>query len=48
MTHFKIPLQVEFVLDTLNQSNEEGWLVGGCIRDTLLGIEPHDYDMDTE
>ena len=27
-----------------NLTGVEGWLVGGCVRDTLSGAEPRDYD----
>ena len=27
-----------------NLTGIEGWLVGGCVRDTLVGEEPRDYD----
>ena len=27
-----------------NLTGIEGWLVGGCVRDTLSGEEPRDYD----
>ena len=42
----KLPKDVEFILKKLNE-NEEGLVVGGSIRDLLLGLEPKDYDFAT-
>ncbi len=35
------------VLDMLRHAGFETVLVGGCVRDRLLGVEPHDYDAAT-
>ena len=37
----------QFVLDTLHQAGWEAYLVGGCVRDMLMGLEPHDWDITT-
>ncbi len=34
-------------LDALEQSGFEAYAVGGCVRDSLLGKRPHDYDLCT-
>ena len=34
-------------LDTLEQAGYEAYAVGGCVRDSLLGKVPHDYDLCT-
>lgn len=42
--------QWEFALEivrTLQSGGWEAYLVGGCVRDILLGIEPGDYDIAT-
>lgn len=31
----------------LRSQGHKAWLVGGCVRDLLLGIEPKDYDVAT-
>ena len=31
----------------LNEGGYEAYLVGGCVRDDMLGILPHDYDICT-
>jgi poly(A) polymerase len=35
------------ILKKLNKSGHEAYLVGGCIRDILLGHEPKDFDIAT-
>lgn len=42
-----IPNSVAFIIDTLNNSGYEAYIVGGCVRDSLLGIVPKDYDVCT-
>ncbi len=37
----------EFCLRTLETAGFEAYAVGGCVRDALLGIKPHDYDLCT-
>ena len=31
----------------LKNSGFESYVVGGCVRDAMMGIEPHDYDLTT-
>lgn len=38
---------VAFILNLLNSNNDTGYIVGGAIRDILLGLEPHDIDFAT-
>lgn len=42
-----IPEYVQTLLDRLNEKGYEGYIVGGCVRDSLLGKTPHDYDVCT-
>lgn len=35
------------VLGRLRELGYEAWLAGGCVRDLLLGREPHDFDVAT-
>ena len=42
-----IPSDAIRVIETLNNSGYEAYLVGGCVRDMIRGIEPHDYDITT-
>ena len=36
------------ICDTLRRSGHQAYLVGGCVRDLLLGREPSDYDISTD
>jgi tRNA nucleotidyltransferase (CCA-adding enzyme) len=45
--NLQLPTHVVYVLDVLEQHGYEAFLVGGCVRDTLLGIGVHDYDVAT-
>ena len=42
-----IPEYVQNVLSALEQAGYEAWCVGGCVRDTLLGRSPGDWDVTT-
>ena len=42
-----IPPEIQFIIDTLNKNGFEAYLVGGCVRDMLTDIPPHDYDITT-
>lgn len=44
----KIPWQCSEILDRLAAAGYQAFLVGGCVRDTLLGKEPKDWDICTE
>lgn len=43
----QLPEQVKFIISELNKNGYEGFIVGGCVRDYLMGIPPHDYDITT-
>ena len=38
----------EQIIRTLRDHNHQAYLVGGCVRDLLLGREPTDYDVTTD
>ena len=42
-----IPEQVNSILESLQKAGYEAYVVGGCVRDALLGREPHDWDITT-
>src|SRR3989344_6258794 len=44
---FQIPDEVAMVAKTLENKGFEAYLVGGCVRDLLLGIKPKDWDITT-
>ena len=44
---FEIPAGAQKILRTLTAAGYEAYLVGGCVRDLLRGVEPHDWDICT-
>lgn len=42
-----LPGYVEQVLTALERAGHEAYVVGGCVRDTLMGREPADWDVCT-
>ena len=42
-----IPNEVQAVADTLEEAGYEAYLVGGCVRDLMLGRTPKDWDITT-
>ena len=42
-----MPKEVLFILNKLNEEGFDAYIVGGCVRDKLLGLHPHDYDITT-
>lgn len=45
--NFEIPDGARNILQTLSSAGHEAYLVGGCVRDLLRGVEPHDWDICT-
>lgn len=43
----KMPKDVKFIINTLNNAGYEAYIVGGCVRDCILGIAPNDWDITT-
>ena len=43
----QIPDSVRFCLDRLENAGFAAFVVGGCVRDACLGLEPSDWDMCT-
>lgn len=43
----KLPKEVNGVLRTLEIKGYETYVVGGCIRDSLIGLKPLDWDITT-
>lgn len=35
------------ILDVLSKSGHSAWCVGGCVRDSILGKDPYDWDITT-
>ncbi len=43
----KLPENVEKIIKALEHSGYKAYAVGGCIRDSLMGIQPFDWDITT-
>lgn len=43
----KLPKDVQLILSELNNAGYKAYVVGGCIRDRLLGLRPKDWDVTT-
>jgi tRNA nucleotidyltransferase (CCA-adding enzyme) len=44
---YRIPPEVSLVSNNLRTAGYEAYLVGGCVRDLLIGREPKDWDVTT-
>ena len=42
-----IPKEINLILEKLDRAGFEAYVVGGCVRDLLLGIAPKDWDITT-
>jgi len=42
-----IPKEVKLVIDKLKKRGFEAYIVGGCVRDVLRGVDPEDWDIAT-
>ena len=42
-----IPKNVELILNKLIETGYEAYIVGGCVRDSILGLKPKDWDITT-
>ena len=47
MNYIEIPARAEKILDTLHEAGYEAFVVGGCVRDSVLGRTPGDWDITT-
>jgi tRNA nucleotidyltransferase (CCA-adding enzyme) len=42
-----LPDHVKYIIKKLHQKGYEAYAVGGCVRDSILGREPNDWDITT-
>ena len=47
ITASQIPSEIRVIPETLEKAGFEAYLVGGCVRDLLLGHKPKDWDVTT-
>ncbi len=47
MTTIKLDPGAALLLDALHGAGHAAYAVGGCVRDSLLGLAPHDWDLCT-
>lgn len=45
--HIAVPSGAQKVLDRLHGAGYEAYVVGGCVRDSILGRTPNDWDITT-
>ena len=43
----EVPAPVNYIIQELEKCGHEAYMVGGCVRDSVLGRKPHDYDICT-
>lgn len=47
MERITIPNAAELIISRLEEHGFEAYVVGGCVRDSIMGITPHDWDICT-
>lgn len=45
---FELPKEVERIMEIITNAGFDAYLVGGCIRDFLMGEKPKDFDVTTD
>jgi len=45
--NIEVPTPVSYIIQELEKCGHEAYMVGGCVRDSVLGRKPHDYDICT-
>ncbi len=43
----EIPEKINRIIEVLEQNGYKAYIVGGCVRDSLLGLYPSDFDITT-
>lgn len=43
----KMPPKAQHIIDTIAGAGHEAYVVGGCVRDSILGRKPEDWDVTT-
>ena len=45
--YIDVPQEALYILKNLNQAGYDAYVVGGCVRDSVIGKTPHDWDICT-
>ncbi len=45
--HINMPENVKYIINKLKKTGFEAYVVGGCVRDSIMGIIPKDWDITT-
>jgi tRNA nucleotidyltransferase (CCA-adding enzyme) len=48
ITELQVPKDVERVVATLTEASHAAYVVGGCVRDAIRGVDPQDWDVATD
>lgn len=43
----ELPEKVKYILESITEAGYEAYIVGGCVRDAILGKAPQDWDITT-
>ena len=43
----QIPKDVEYIINKIYDNGHEAFIVVGCVRDSIIGLKPNDYDITT-
>lgn len=43
-----LPEDVKYIISRLNENGYKGYIVGGCVRDCMMGRVPNDWDLATD
>ncbi|MCI8342201.1 MAG: CCA tRNA nucleotidyltransferase [Firmicutes bacterium] len=47
MEKIQLPQNVEYIINKIKKQGFEAYIVGGCVRDSLMGKVPNDWDITT-
>lgn len=47
MSYIEIPEKVKWIFAGLRDNGHEAYIVGGCVRDSIMGRTPEDWDITT-
>ena len=48
ITELQVPKDVQRVVTRLIEAGHDAYVVGGCVRDAIRGVDPQDWDVATD